>query len=298
MNHYETLGVAKDATAEEIKKAYRKLASKHHPDKGGETKKFQELQVANETLSDPQKRAHYDMELAGGGRREFRFSTNGSGMGPDDMAGSGNPNDIFEHIKRQFGFGFGGGPDPFAQFRQANQNRQPRNQDVRIAIQMSLVDTLEEQTKTLNITLPGNMKENIEIKIPRGVHHGNTIRYPGLGDHSTPNAPRADLYVQFHVRPHENFEQHGIDLVTSTTVSCLEAITGCSKTITGIDGKMFIVTVPPGSQYGAKFGIPDQGLYTTDHPGRGKLIVLLDIYVPKNLTEEQLNIIKSLQVTL
>ena len=293
MNHYETLGVSKDATAEQIKKAYRKLASQHHPDKGGETHKFQEIQVANEILCDPQKRAQYDMELAGGGGRHFRFSTSGSGMGPDDMAG-----DLFENLRRQFGFGMGGGPDPFSQFKQANQNRQPRNQDVRIAIQLNLTDTLEEQTKTLNITLPGNMKENIEIKIPRGVHHGTSIRYPGLGDHSTPNTPRADLYVQFYVRPHERFEQHGIDLVTTTTVSCLEAIAGCNKTVTGVDGKMFIVAIPPGTQYGAKFGIPDQGLYTTDHPGRGKLIVLLDIHVPKALTEEQLTIIKSIQATL
>lgn len=297
MNHYETLGVDKTATPDEIKKAYRKLASLHHPDKGGETHKFQEIQVANEILSDSNKRQQYDMELAGGGHRQFHFHSS-SGMGPDDMSGGG-AGDLFEHLRRQFGFGFSGSPDPFGQFRQANQQRQaPRNRDVRIAIQLDLVDNLTELTKTLNITLPGNMKENIEIKIPKGVHTGSTIRYAGLGDHSVPNAPRADLYVQFHLRQHERFEQHGIDLVTTLNINCLEAVVGCSKSVKGIDGSEFMVNIPAGTQYGAKFGIPDQGLYTTDHPGRGRLVVLVDIYVPKELTAEQIETIRAIQSTL
>ena len=290
MNHYELLGVANTATPEEIKKAYRKLASQHHPDKGGDTKKFQEVQVAHDTLSDQNKRAQYDMELAGGGRH-FQFNAN-------DMPGGDF--DMFDMLRRQFGVNFGaGGNDPFSQFRQANQRRQaPRNRDVRLMVSLDLEETLSEQTKTLKVTLPGNIQEAIEIKVPRGVHNGTTIRYSGLGDHSVPNAPRADLYVQFQVKHHTQFEQVGIDLVSGLTINCLDAMVGCEKEVTGIDGKKFKITIPAGTQYGARFGIPDQGLYTTDHPGRGKLVVLLDIYVPKELTEDQLNLIKSIQLTL
>lgn len=289
MSHYETLGVDKGATADAIKKAYRKLASTHHPDKGGDTQKFQELQRAYDTLSDPGKRQQYDAEQAGG--RQFHFRTD-SGMDPEDL------NDIFSHMSKQFGFGFRG-DDPFAQFRQATQNRQsPRNRDIRISVQVSLLDTLEEQLKTITITLPGNMKETVELKIPRGVTTGSTIRFAGLGDHSVKGMPRADLYVQIHVTPDFNYEQSGIDLVTQTTINCLEAITGCEKDIKGIDGKIFKIVIPPGTQVGTKFGISEQGLYSTEHPGRGRLIVNLNIYIPKELSNDQLQIIKDIQSTL
>ena len=290
-NHYETLGVAKEATPEEIKKAYRKLASKHHPDKGGDTKQFQDIQVAHDTLSDIKKREVYNMQLEGRGNGpQFHFHTNmGGGGGMEDA--------MFDILRRQFGFGGGMGPDPFAHMR-GGQQRAPQNRDVRISLTMDLVDTLSEQTKTLNITLPGNMKEDIEIKIPRGVPHGGTMRYAGLGDHSVPNAPRADLYVQFQVRPHPSFGQSGIDLVTPLTINCLEAIVGCEKEVTGLDGKKFKITVPPGTQNEMRFGIPDQGLYSMDHPGRGRLVVQLDIYIPKELTEEQMQLIRSIQATL
>jgi molecular chaperone DnaJ len=137
MNHYETLGVAKTATQDEIKKAFRKLSSQHHPDKGGDTEKFKSISVANDILSDPQKRAQYDEEIAGGGK-QFRFSAhrNPPGMDPD----MGNMEDILAHLRRQFG-GAHAGFDPFSQFTQAQQRRSPSNPDVRITIQLDLVST-------------------------------------------------------------------------------------------------------------------------------------------------------------
>jgi DnaJ-class molecular chaperone len=288
MNHYETLGVDKSASDDQIKKAYRRLASTNHPDKGGDTATFQNIKLAYETLSDSNKRHQYDAELSGGGARHFRFTTN-------DMGGGGSvPDDMMDMLHKQFGFSFGRGNDPFAQYRQAQANRAPANQDIKIMIPLEMIDTLQEQTKTINITLPGNMKENIDIKIPRGVSNGTTIRYPGLGGHNVQNAPRADLYVQFHVKPHPEFEQAGIDLVSTIVISCVDAMVGSEQEVTGIDGKVFKLTIPPGTQFGAKFGIPDQGLYSTDHPGRGRLIVNIAIYIPKSLTEEQIAIIKSL----
>lgn len=283
MNHYEILGVAKNATDDEIKKSYKKLASKHHPDRpSGNTQKFQEIQAAYDILSTPQKRAQYDMELEGGGRHQFHFSTN-------DLGGE-MPDDFADLLRRQFGFdtGFFG--------RQGGRFRHPpqRNQDVRIMIQVDLIDTLKEQTKTLAITLPGGEKENIEITIPRGVQDGETIRYQGLGGHTISTVPRADLYVQFLVRRPFDFEQSGVDLYKKLTVNCLEAIVGCNKEVVGLDGKKFNLTVPPGSQYGAKFGIADAGLYVMGKETRGRLVIVLDVYVPKELTDSQLKMIKDI----
>lgn len=286
MNHYETLGVEKSASAEEIKKSYRKLASKYHPDKaGGDTEKFKEIQVAYEILSDTQRRAQYDIELAGGGSREFNFNT--GNMGNDPSA------DIFNSLFRQFGFNV-----HQDHFRQAHQHRPAKNQDIRIAIVLDLVETLVEQDKTLNLSLPGNVKETVEIKVPRGIHHGTVIRYPGLGSKSVTTAPRGDLYVQYHVKPHPNFEQQGIDLITTLTINCLDAILGCERSINSLDGRIFKVTIPPGSQPGRKFGIPDAGLYTTEHSGRGKLILVLEIVIPENLTPEQIKTIRDIQLKI
>lgn len=291
MTHYDTLGITKDADENAIKKAFKSLASKNHPDKGGDTKKFQEINTAYQTLSDAQKKAQYDMEIAGGGNRQFHFNTS-SGMDPDLDLG-----EIFNQMRNQFGFG-AGNQDPFAQFRQANQNRPVRNKDIRISIQIPLVDTLEEHNKTIAITLPGNMKETLDIRVPRGITNGTTIRYPGLGDHSMTKAPRADLYVQYHLKPEYNYEPAGIDLVTHLVINCLEAMTGCDKHIKGIDDKLFELTIPPGTQVGAKFGIAGQGLYAQDHPGRGRLIVIVDVHIPKELSETQLTAVKELAATL
>ena len=265
-NHYEILGVSKDASAEEIKKSYRKLASKHHPDKaGGNTEKFKEIQVAYDTLSDEQKREQYDIELAGGGRREFSFNTNNMNADPN--------------------------ADLYCKYRDIYF-------PVRIAMILDLAETLSEQDKTLTLTLPGNVKETIEIKVPRGTHHGTVIRYPGLGGKSVTTAPRGDLYVQYHIKPHPNFDQQGIDLITPLTINCLDAIVGCERSITNIDGRTFKVIIPAGSQPGRKFGIPDAGLYSTEHSGRGKLILVLEIVIPENLTPDQLKTIRDIQTKI
>jgi len=288
MTHYETLGIEKTATEAEIKKAYRKLAGKHHPDKGGDTTKFQEVQVAYDTLIDKNKRAQYDAQLNGGSfRTEFRFDGGTDEWKADSDA---TMNDIMNHPNRQFGVNFGEG------FRR--QQQAPMNQNVRIIVPLELLDTLEEQTKTIKVGLPGGKSEELEIKIPRGVTTGTMIRYPGLGADSVKDAPRGDLYVQFHVKQHENFGQSGIDLVTHLTINCIEAITGCEKEVKSLEDKTFKITVPPGTQFGTKFGLPNLGLYSTDHPGRGRLIVILEIVIPTLLNPEEINKLKQMSETL
>jgi curved DNA-binding protein len=269
MTHYETLGVAKDATADDIKKAYRKLASQHHPDKGGDKTKFQEIQVAYDTLSDINKRQQYDMQQNGGGHREFHFH-------------SGDINDIFRS------FGFGG--DPFGIHRQP----QRRNRDLRIEVPIPLVTTLEEQSKTIQVKTTNGDTSTLEVKIPRGITNGTQIKYSGLGDNLFNTLPRGDLYVQFNVHNAENFIVNNIDLYTKISVNCLLATVGGVVNVTGLDSKVFELTLPAGTQPGIKFRIPQQGLYQLNSNIRGDLYVELVLTVPQDLSVENLETIKSI----
>jgi DnaJ-class molecular chaperone len=278
MTHYETLGVGEKATQDEIKRAYRKLASQHHPDKGGDKAKFQEIQVAYDTISDDGRRQQYDMERQGMGRgQHFHFHS-----------GNGGIDEIF----RQFGFGFGNGADPFGQFRHPQQPR--RNKDLRIEIPIPLVSTLEEQTKTIQVKTTNGESSTLEVKIPRGVTAGTNIKYAGLGDNLFNTLPRGDLFVQFRIHDAENFIVNGIDLHTGTSVNCLLAVTGGKITIPGLDGKQFELTLPKGTQPGMKFRIPQHGLYQLNTDNRGDLYVAIDINVPTNLTDQQLETIQSI----
>lgn len=279
MTHYNTLGIAESATAEEIKKTYRKLASQHHPDKGGETSKFQSIQVAYDVLSDPAKKEQYDLERTGRGQPNIHFQWHGQSGGHPDIT----------EIFKNFGFG----TDPFGQFRQQPQQAR-RNKDLRISLSLPLVATLEEQSRTISVATTNGQRETIEVKIPRGVIHGTNIKYTGLGDNLFNTIPRGDLYVQINVHSAENFISNGIDLYTTCSVNCLLAITGGNTNIIGIDGKTFILTIPPGVQPGTKFRISDQGLYQMNSDVRGNLYIELGVTVPQDLSPDQLQIVKSI----
>jgi len=277
MTHYATLGVAENANADDIKKAYRRLASQHHPDKGGDTKKFQEIQTAYDTISDNEKRQQYDMQRSGRGPQQFHFHQ-----------GDVNNADISE-LFRNFGFG---GADPFTPFRQQQQQR--RNKDLRVEVAIPLVSTLEEQTKVISVLTTTGSRETVEVKIPKGITNGTNIKYANLGDNLFNTIPRGDLYVQINVHNAENFFVNNIDLYTSISVNCLLAITGGVTTITGIDDKSFILTIPQGTQPGTKFRIAQQGLYQLNSNIRGNLFVEMNVTIPQNLNTDQLQIVKSI----
>lgn len=271
MTHYDTLGVSESADADEIKRAYRKLASQHHPDKGGDVKKFQEIEQAYRVLSDAQQRQQYDLERQGGGFRQFHFNTSGHNI---------------DEIFRTFGFGAG---DPFGQFRQ----QQRRNKDLRINISVPLVTTLEEQKKTISVATTNGERTTVEVTIPRGITNGTQIKYSGLGDNLFNTIPRGDLYVHIIVAENEDFYIHGVDLYTRVRVNCLQAIVGGEINVTGIDGKIFELTLPAGVAPGTKFRLAGQGLYQMNSDARGNLYAEVELYVPQDLTEEQKDIIRN-----
>jgi curved DNA-binding protein len=272
-NAYETLGVGKNATESEIKKAYRSMASKHHPDKGGDTAKFQEIQSAYETLTDPQKRHQHDNPnpFGGGGHHEFHFNS--------------GPEDIFSQ--------FFGGHNPFQQ----QQRQARRNKDLRINIVINLASTLEPQTRTVSVQTTKGDRFNVDVNIPRGVSNGTTIKYSQLGDNMFETLTRGDLYVIISIQPEVKFEIHGINLFTELTIDSIDAMTGIDKEISGVDGRVWLVKIPAGAQYGTRFSLQGQGLYQMNSSVRGDLIAQLTIKTP-SLSNEQLNILRTLKSSL
>jgi len=281
-NAYETLGVPKGASDEEIKRAYRKLASQHHPDKGGDTKRFQEIQSAYETLSDPVKRQQHDnpnpfQHFGGGGPHGNHFEFHFGGSGPED-------------IFAQFFQSFPGG-HPF------NRQHQPRrNKDLRVQLSVSLASTLEQQRKTISVQTTKGDRYNVDVDIPRGVSNGTTIKYGQMGDNMFDTLTRGDLYVIITVENDNRYELHGINLVSNLEIDSIDAMLGCEKIVQGIDGREYNVKIPQACQYGMKFGLQGQGLYQMNSNIRGDLIVNVVVKTPV-LSEQQLNILRNIRST-
>ena len=283
-NAYETLGVPKGASDEEIKRAYRKLATQHHPDKqGGNTAKFQEIQSAYETLSDPVKRQQHDnpnpfQHFAQGGQNSSHFEFHFGGGGPEDL------------FAQFFNQGFPGG-HPF-------QQRQPRrNKDLRVQLSVSLASTINPQQKTISVQTTKGDRYTVDVDIPRGVNNGTTIKYTQMGDNMFDSLTRGDLYVIVNVENDNRYELHGVNLVANLEIDSIEAMTGTDKTIQSIDGKEYNVKIPSGCQYGQKFGLQGQGLYQMNSNHRGDLIVNVIIKTPI-LNDSQLTALRNIKTIL
>lgn len=256
---YTILGVARGATEDEIKRAYRKLAGQHHPDKGGDTAKFQEIQSAYETLSDPVKRQQHDNPNP----FNDQFSNSGFEFHFDGAAG-----DIFQQFFRQ------GNP-----FHTQQRQQQRRNKDLRINLAIDLTSTLEEQTRTVSVQTTKGDRFTVDVTIPRGITHGTTIKYGQMGDNFFESLTRGDLYVIINILPHETFEVYGVNVISNVNINCIEAMLGTDKDVVGLDGKTFRVKIPQGCQHQTKFGLQGQGLYQMNTNNRGDLIVNVNVEI-------------------
>jgi DnaJ-class molecular chaperone len=281
MTHYATLGVSETATPDEIKRAYRKLASQHHPDRGGDTATFQTIQAAYEVIGDEGRRQQYDHERRNPGA--FRFTVNGQDM-------QGHPN--IDDMLRNFGFNFGGNPfgNPFV-----NPHQPRRNKDLKIEIVVPLASTLTEQTKTISVQTTNGHRETVEVNIPRGVTSGSQIKYPGLGDNFFNTLARGDLYVVIHVETPNGYSVEGLDIITGLEIDCFCAIVGGEVEVAGFDGSRFKINIPPGLQPGAVMRLGGQGVWQLNGSQRGNLLVKIAITVPKNLSDAQLNLVRQIQ---
>jgi len=258
MDHYTTLGVNKSSSPEEIKKAYRKLASQHHPDKGGDTRKFQDIQTAYDTLSDPAKRQQYDNPQPqgfGGFPGGFHFTQ--SGMPPG-----------FEDIFSQM----------FGQQRQQPQHHQPM-------FRTNIGVTLEQvyHGESCNVRLQTNNGLQLaQIQIPKGIVDGGQIRLDNI-------IQNASLLVEFRIQPNLKFDRQANDLICNQPISVLDLITGGSFEFTTISGKTLEVKVPPKTQPYKQLKIAGEGMPIMNTPLYGDQIILLKPFVPDTIDEQIVN---------
>ena len=277
MDYYSTLGLQRGASDEEIKKAYRKLAMKHHPDRGGDEKQFKEIAAAYEVLSNPEKKKIVDL----GGDPNAQPGMGGfQHNGPFEFHfGTGDLNDIFQ------GFGFGG----FA------QRPRQRNRNVSVNVEISLEEVLNGKEFNAEINIPGGKSKTVNIKIPPGVEHGKQIAYRGMGDDSISGLPAGDLIVGVYVRDHPSFIRHGANLVCEKIVSVWDAMLGTEILVDSLGGRQFTVNVPPGIQPGTMLSCKKEGLPILNTPLRGDLLIRIKVEIPKQLNDSQKQLIETIR---
>jgi curved DNA-binding protein len=260
-NYYSTLGVSENASPDEIKKAYRSLANKHHPDKGGDQAKFKDISVAYDTLSDAQKKAEYDQQRQFGNGAQFHFHTGNGGFDP------------FAHMF--------GGASPFGNMFGAGHPGMRRNRDLNIQCAITLLDSFLGKQLEANYQLPSGRTQTVSINVPAGITSGDTIRYQGLGDDSMPGAPRGNLNVTVIVHADPNFERRGDDLYTTVDINPIEAIVGCKKTVRNITGDQMEVDIRAGVESGVEFASNGNGFTNVNNGRKGRFVTVVKIKTPK-----------------
>ncbi|GHC05729.1 DnaJ C-terminal domain-containing protein [Cerasicoccus arenae] len=295
-DYYQTLGVKKDATADEIKKAFRALARVHHPDKAkpddrpAAEAKFKEISEAYDVLGDAEKRTKYDQlganwnqygsagpgqrggyRRAGGGPQDYDFHFGGTGF-----------SDFFE----QFFSGGGGGFDPYGG---AGRQRAPaRGQDMEAEIMVPLNEAYSGAERTIRLervnSQTGERQENsYKVRIPAGVKNGQRIRLSGQGERGA-SAVSGDLYLRVRLAAHPDYQVQDADLIYTLELPAWDAALGASKEIPLPDSKRVRITVPAGARTGSRVRLRGLGLPKKD--GKGDIFVEYAVYAPDPQTDE------------
>ncbi|WP_027358158.1 DnaJ C-terminal domain-containing protein [Desulforegula conservatrix] len=297
-DYYKELGVAKTATAEEIKKSYRKLAVKYHPDKNKGDKaaeeKFKKISEAYAVLSDPEKRKQYDTY----GSTDFhqRYSQ-------EDIF----KNFDFSNIFSEFGFDFGGGGGGFnfgkgrhghrsAHQRFSQHGGNTKGTDLSYEISLTPYEVFHGTEKTVTLS-SGGSNEQVNVKIPKGMVTGKKIRLTGKGERSPFGGQPGDLYIVSKVVPDSQFEVEGQDVISTHEIKLTEAIIGTKVNVSTLDGREICVKIPPGTQHKTKMRIPGLGIPHMKDNQKGDMFVLINIRMPKSLTTEQSKIVDELAKT-
>jgi curved DNA-binding protein len=302
-DYYETLGVPKTASDDEIKSAFRKLARKHHPDVAKDKKtaeeKFKQINEAYEVLSDPEKRQKYDQlgsnwNQPGGfqsppnwgaqpGQPGGGFSRYGGGSdgGVEFEFGGTGFSDFFEAF-----FGGGRGRSAFGGAGFGREAGPARGSDVEADIMVPLEEALHGAKRTISLRRGGSNKtETYQVKIPRGVHEGQRIRLAGQGEAGAGGGKSGDLFLRVRLARHPDFTVEGNDLIHELKIAPWQAVLGSELKVPTLDGNVRL-KIPAGTQSGQKFRMRERGL-----PGvsgnRGDLYVLVQINIPKKLTERE-----------
>lgn len=294
IDYYKILGVDKSASAEDIKKAYRKLARKYHPDLNPNdkdaNKKFQQVNEANEVLSDPDKRKKYDQygkdwkhaEQFEQQKQQQHANYGGfSGTGAEyyDFEGGGGFSDFFDSL--------------FGRATESGSRRQSakfRGQDVEAQLSLNLTDAYKTHQQTFLVN-----GKNIRITIPAGIEDGQVIKLKGYGGPGVNGGPNGDLYIKFALKNNTRFARSGNDLYLSQPISLYTAVLGGEISIETFDGKKVKLTVQPGTQNGTKVRLKGKGFRVYKKENEfGDLYLTFNVQVPTQLTEEQKKLFEEL----
>ncbi|MBV8488456.1 MAG: J domain-containing protein [Planctomycetaceae bacterium] len=309
-DYYAVLGVARDATPEAIKKAYRGLARKHHPDvnPGDKTseKKFKEVQKAYDILSDPEKRSLYDRYgtaafegMAAAGPRTSasewtaRFGEPGfetvdfsEFFGPFTQGGQGGV-----HAEAEAG-GAGIFDELLGRMRSSRGATRPRGgRSVESHLTIPFLTAVRGGETSINVQRSDGKQENLVVKIPPGVDNGSKLRLKGQGEPHAKGGQRGDLTIVINVEPHPYFKREDRDLFVEVPITVAEAILGARVDVPSLEG-MKSVTIPPGSSSGQKLRLKGQGVPASGGKPAGDLFVVLRITVPKNIDEASKHLIQ------
>ncbi|WP_316799903.1 J domain-containing protein [Pedobacter frigidisoli] len=292
IDYYKILDLKKDATTDDIKKAYRKLARKHHPDLNPNNeeanKKFQQINEANEVLSDPEKRKKYDKygkdwqhadQLDAQEKQRRQYQSGGGGYTGNDYEGGFGGEDFSDFFSSMFGGARG----------RSSRNSPFKGQDYNADLQLNLIDayTTHKQTLTVN-------GKQVRINIPAGVENGQKIKLPGYGAPGVNNGPPGDLYIKFNIIDHPRFKRKGNDIYVQEEIDLYTAILGGEKIVETLNGKVKL-KITEGTQPDTNLRLKGKGfpVYKKEN-AFGDLYIKWQIKIPTNLNAEQKELFEKL----
>lgn len=287
-NYYEVLGVKDDASTDEIKKAFKKLARKHHPDAGGDEARFKDISEAYEVLSDKEKRSEYDTMLKFGA---FGAATQGGSpwgsAGPGagtwrnvvtDFGDMGGIGDVFERIRR--GEGAFGTKWDFPQ-------RNLKGRDMQVTLLVTFEEAFTGAEKSVTVKMGNGGEQKIKVKIPAGALEGGKLRYKGKGGEGQGGGARGDLRIVTSIRPHELYSRKGANVLMDLPISVTEAALGATIIVPAPDGSRVKLHIPVATPEGKTFAIRGKGAPHLKGEGFGDLEVRIRLALPETLNSKQ-----------
>lgn len=256
MDYYATLGISKNASQDDVKQAFKKLALQHHPDKGGDEKQFAKISEAYETLKDVEKRYAYDNP------KHFIFET-------EDKKSWFNDQFFFNH---------------------------KRNQNIKISVSIDFAEQFTGAEKTITYLLPSGQPRDVTVKIPKGINHGQSLKLNGLGDNTNPYTEPGTLILKIEVNKDLIWKRDGNDITCTKKINAFDLILGTKTNIKLPTGKEFAINIKPGTQPNTVLSIPNYGIPQLGTSFVGNVFIKLECVIPNIDNTEMLDAIRKLKM--